>query len=299
MNNIDIALKRAVILKSAMVAFKARLISLGLFSTVFRDVPLEGNDDVEVPYYPLATAASKDYDGSYKFDNGDLQSKKVTVNRRKYQSLTYTSSEKARQPHFDPEQLGRLKGAKLAEDVLKDILSCVTAANFGAPAVTADASAFDADDVIDLETACDEADWPDSMRGLIIKSAYIGNMKKNIIAAGGEGNLGFSPVVQNLPDLFGFKLSKFNRMPHNAEKLAGFAVYPSAVLVALSPINPSPEVRRVLSAYETYTDPETGLTLEYRSWGDADTDSSKAIIECNYGFAKGETAALKRICSSN
>lgn len=298
MNNIDIALKRAVILKSAMVAFKARLISLGLFSTIFRDVPLEGNDDIEVPYYPLATAASKDYDGSYKFDKGDLESKKVTVNRRKYQSLTFTSKEKARQPYFDPEQLGRLKGAKLAEDVLKDILSCVTQANFGAPAVTADASAFDTDDVIDLETVCDEADWPDSMRGLIIKSSYLGNMKKNIISVGGEGNLGFSPIAKNLPDLFGFKLSKFNRMPNNNEKLVGFAVYPSAILVALSPITPSAEVKSVLSAYETYTDPETGLTLEYRSWGDADTDSSKAIIECNYGFAAGEKSALKRICAT-
>lgn len=87
-NNIASGLKRAVILKSAMEAFKHRLVSLGLFSTVFRDVPLEGTNDIEVPYYPLETAASKDYDGSYKFDEGDLESRKVTVNRRKYQSLT-------------------------------------------------------------------------------------------------------------------------------------------------------------------------------------------------------------------
>lgn len=146
-NNIASGLKRAVILKSAMEAFKHRLVSLGLFSTVFRDVPLEGSNDIEVPYYPLETAASKDYDGSYKFDEGDLESRKVTVNRRKYQSLTYTSEEKARQPYFDPEQLGRLKGAKLAEDVLCDILSCVTSKNFGAAAVTANADEFDADKI--------------------------------------------------------------------------------------------------------------------------------------------------------
>ena len=171
--------------------------------------------------------------------------------------------------------------------------------NFGSATLAADVSAFDTDDVIDLETACDEADWPDAMRGLIIKSSYLGNMKKNIVAAGGEGNFGFSPIARTLPELFGFKLSKFNRIPTNNEKLVGFAVYPSAILVALSPITPSAEVKSVLSAYETYTDPETNLTLEYRSWGDPDTDSSKAIIECNYGFGVGEKAALKRICSSN
>jgi len=153
--------------------------------------------------------------------------------------------------------------------------------------------------VIDLETVCDESDWPDAMRGLIIKSGYLGNLKKNIVSSGGEGNFGFSPIARNLPDLFGFKLSKFNRIPNSAEKLSGFAVYPSAILVALSPVTPAAEVRRALSSYETYTDPETNLTLEYRAWGDPDTDSAKAIIECNYGYAPGEKAALKRICASN
>lgn len=136
------------------------------------------------------------------------------------------------------------------------------------------------------------------MRGLIIKSSYLGNLKKNIVSAGGEGNFGFSPIARELPDLFGFKLSRFNRIPAGEEKLAGFAVYPSAVLVALSPITPAPEVHMALSAYETYTDPETGLTLEYRSWGDTDSDSAKSIIECNYGFAAGEASAIKRICAS-
>ena len=55
-NTISAGLKRAVILKSAMTAFKHRLVSLGLFSTVFRDVALEGSNDIEVPYYPLETA---------------------------------------------------------------------------------------------------------------------------------------------------------------------------------------------------------------------------------------------------
>ena len=102
------------------------------------------------------------------------------------------------------------------------------------------------------------------MRGIIIKSGYLGNLKKNIVSSGGEGNFGFSPIARNLPDLFGFKLSKFNRIPNSAERLSGFAVYPSAILVALSPVTPAAEVRRALSSYDTYTDPETNLTLEYR-----------------------------------
>ena len=142
MNTIPAALRRSLILKSAMEAFKHKLISLGLFSTVLRNVPLEGNNEVDIPYIPLATSASKDFDGTYKFDKGDMESRKITVNRRKYQSLTYTSEEKARQPYFDPITLGRLKGAKLAEDVLMDILSVITKENFGDAILTRNAADF-------------------------------------------------------------------------------------------------------------------------------------------------------------
>jgi hypothetical protein len=50
--------------------------------------------------------------------------------------------------------------------------------------------------------------------------------------------------------------------------------------------------------YQSVTDPETGLTVEYRSWADADTDSTKDVIEVNYGYARGDAAAIKRIVSA-
>ena len=105
-----------------------------------------------------------------------------------------------------------------------------------------------------------------------------------------------SRLWENFPILC-FSFSKFNRLPDNGEKLQGFIVYPSAIMVALAPIAPTANVMKQLSTYTTYTDPQTGLTLEYRAWGDADTDASKEIIECNYGFGVGEKAALKRIVS--
>ncbi len=125
---------------------------------------------------------------------------------------------------------------------------------------------------------------------------YMANVKKDIKSSGGLANYGISPLGA-LPNLLGFSFSKFNRLPNNGEKLQGFIVYPSAIMVALAPITPTPNVMKQLSTYTTYTDPQTGLTLEYRAWGDADTDASKEIIECNYGFGVGESKALKRIVS--
>ena len=46
------------------------------------------------------------------------------------------------------------------------------------------------------------------------------------------------------------------------------------------------------------TDPETGISIEYRKWFDADLDTMKSVMEVNYGYAVGEAAALKRIVSA-
>ena len=205
---IPAALRRSLILKSAMEEFKHKLISLGLFSTVLRNVPLEGNNEIDIPYIPLATSTSKDFDGTYKFDKGDMESRKITIDRRKYQSLTYTSEEKARQPYFDPITLGRLKGSKLAEDVLLDILSVITAQNFGDAILTRNAADFDTDDIIDLETKIDELEWPDSPRGMLLKSSYmrqnIDYVKRtidsavNVAVMDANGNLATLKVLQHI-----------------------------------------------------------------------------------------------------
>lgn len=59
MNTIPSALRRSLILKSAMEEFKHKLIPLGLFSTVLRNVSLEGNNEIDIPYIPLARAGAR------------------------------------------------------------------------------------------------------------------------------------------------------------------------------------------------------------------------------------------------
>lgn len=300
-NTIVTDLQLDLVLDAAMEAFKEILAPLALFSTAFYDLPLQGTDKVLVPYYPLETAASKDFNGTYVFDKGtNTQAKEITINKRKYQPLSFTSAELRRQPRFDPETLGRLKGMKLAEDVLVDILGVVTAANFGAAVFTGAAADFDVDDVIDIETACQEAKWPASQRGIVIKNSYLGGLKKDMNANGGLSTFGrdSNGAVQTFPSLSGFSFAGSNVIPTNGENLVGMAVYRSAILVGFSPIEPAPAVMEKLNRYETVIDPDTGITLEFREWGDADTDTEKRTIEVNYGSDKGETAALKRIVSA-
>lgn len=300
-NTVAAALKLDLMLDAAMTAFKQTLLPLAMIATAFYDMPLEGTDKAQVTYYPIETAASKDFAGTYVFDKGtDTQAKEITINKRKYQPLAYTSEELRRQPKFDPEKLGALKGAKLAEDVLTDIFSIVTLANYGAAIFTGAASDLDVDDVIDMEATLTAAKWPRNGRGIIVGPTYIAGLKKDMNSSGGFAtfNRDSNGDAVNFPSLSGFSFADTNIIPANAENLVGMAVFNSGILAGFAPIEPAPEVMDKLTAYETYTDEETGLTIEYRSWGDPDTDTAKREIECNYGYAVGEAAALKRFVSA-
>ena len=288
-----------LVLREAMRAFKRRVIPISLCSTVYRDVPLQGTDKVSVPYYPLvASGTTKDfaYGTGYVAANGTLSYKQITVNKRKYQPLELQSAEVNRQPLLDPAKLGMMMGERLAEDVVNDILSVVTAANFGAAVVTGAATSFDTDDVATIRTVCNQAMWPKGLafRGLVLDSAYDGNLVKFLANYSQSGSTG---VWQNgeLSEVMGFRYTESPLVPTNAEGLVGFAINPSAILVAFAPVTPQPAIRAVMTDYRTYTDPDTGLTLEYREMGDAYADTTLRLIEANYGYAVGETAALKRI----
>jgi hypothetical protein len=84
------------------------------------------------------------------------------------------------------------------------------------------------------------------------------------------------------------------------ENLAGVACLPSSILVGFAPISPAEAVRNQLLDYQVVksSNMNSSLVLEYRHFGNADTDTSYQVIEANFGFALGETAALKRIITA-
>lgn len=292
-------LKLNVVLDSALVALRESLLPLNSFSRVFSGVPLQGTNKIAVPFFPLATDATSDFNGTYSFgDSNAINSREVTINKRKYQALSFTSSELARQPYFDPEQLGYMKGRKLAEDILTDILGIVTAANYGSAIHTGAASAFDSDDMISIKTALDQAKWAKSSRSMILDNSYEGALLKDASIKNASA-VGSASAIQNgrLPQIAGFDVIGTNLIPDNGENLVGMVALPEAILVAFAPVPPTVSGRNVI-AYETAVDPETNLAIEYRTWFDPNTDTERSVIEVNYGFAKGHEAALKRIVSA-
>lgn len=301
-NTIDAELNLNTILDSAITAFSRAVFPITMFATVFRNLQLRGSDKVAVPYYALDTSASKDFvqNDGYVFDEDTATAmREITVNRRKYKSMAISSRDLARLPQLNAEKLGALKGEKLAYDVLEDILSIVTAANFGAAAFTGAASTFNSDSATDLAVVADTVPWPKNGRGMMLTPTYKGNLFKD-----GDVRLeyafGSAGVIRDdvLPKVAGFDFASSPAVPANGENLTGFISYMSAVLAAFSPIEPADSIKKILIDYRVVTDEPTGISLEYRHWGDPDSDLDKRVIEVNYGYAKGEANALKRIVSA-
>ncbi len=295
---IPAALKRDVILSNAMRAFKARILPVMAFAYRMNNVALQGTNKILVPYWPLETSATKDFNGTYEVDGGSvLTTKEVAVTERKYQTLAFTSDEWNRQPFLDLERIVLMKVEKLAADILAHIWSVITAANYpGASIAAIAASAFDFDEVLALRRICNESDWPNVGRSLVLDSTYIENLLKDT-RLGNQNAGSVAPVRDGRfgGTLAGFEPFEVPLMPENEENLVGVVTLPSSLAVAFSPIQPAPAVQKTLQEYRIITDPDTNLSLEYRVWGDPDTDKQKEIIECNYGFATLETAGLKRI----
>lgn len=292
-------LKRTAILQQMVRAFAVRVLPLSAFCTTYNGVRLEGTDEVVVPYFPLITTASEDFVDANGYDtahNTNSSAKKITVDARKYQLLTWTSAEFNRQPFMDIGAASMLVGEQLGIDAVNDVLSAVTISAFSGLGKSSPAGSFDSDDVADLKGVADAANWPYSGRSLMLNTAYDVNLLKDpsIKTALAFGDT--DPIREGrIKRISGFDYYPDARVPTNSEALQGFIVHKSALLVAFAPVVPTAEVQSRLATYEVIVDPGTDCQFTYRAWGNADLDVSKKIIEVSYGKLAGEATALKRI----
>jgi hypothetical protein len=300
---IDSNLKRQAVLSEIVRALKPRLSMIRAFAYKVSETPvrLEGTNVVAVPYIPLESAASTDWNAAngYVAGDGTVSAKPITVNKRKYQSLGYSSQDVRDQPGLLTDEIMAQKVFKLVADVSDDIASSITSANFGAAAYTGSAASMAMSVVATLQQAAIEAEFPEGSRSLVLNPAY---HAKLITDSGviGSMNYGSPDAVRTgtVPDLLGFRYYGGAKVPANAQNLVGFIAVPSAIGIAMAPVAPAAGVRDQLTAYEQYMDEDQTFILTYREWGNPALDTVQSIIECAYGFGVIESAGLKRIVSA-
>jgi hypothetical protein len=279
----------------ALMPFTANLLPVTAFSTDFSPLPADKLDTVRVPLVG-APSTSSDFAGDYAANaDSTVTVVPVTLNRHKYKTVHVTAKESAETAMGVLETLVEAAAQQLAQDVLVDIFGCITAANFGAPGITAlAATAFDYKKVLSLREACGNAKMPPNPRSLVLDSGYYTSMlADDIVAKSFNLNLNAPAVTEGMVKrIAGFNLHETTLIPSDhAEKLVGFAAHSSAVAVAMRYLQPVAEYQESGAV----TDPATGMTFGYLRFTDTRSNKIFVTLECLYGFAPAKTDALKRI----
>jgi ATP-dependent protease ClpP protease subunit len=328
-NTMSTQLLRQIIMSEVMRAFRRQFTSLEIFCHNFGNIPLQGTDKMEVPYYPLDTVASSEFNQGVGYvinPNAQTLYKEVFVggigngvatpgSGRKYKALQFSAYEIRRQPWLDIQKLSVMAGEQLAIDIRADILGTwINAANFGNSIWTGAAGGFDHTIVGNvLLQAAINAFWPTQGRNVVLNPAYYTNLAidpgitallaigtTDILRKGIVGGLyGFESIQHDplVPVTTSIRGGDGAVVQGTDLNLAGFMAWPSALLVATAPIMPPPGVLKKLVAYEQLTDDQTGLSFTYQFFGDETRSRDNEIIECSYGSGLGELKALFRLTS--
>jgi hypothetical protein len=295
MSNTLTNVKDIKVAQRALMPFMSNLLPVTAFSTDFSPLPAEKLDTVRVPLVG-APSTSSDFAGDYSANaDSTVTVVPVTLNRHKYKTVHVTARESAETSLNALETLVEAAAQQLAQDVLVDIFSCITLANFGAPGIAAlAATAFDYKKVLSLRDACGIAKMPPNPRSLILDSGYYTNMlADDVVAKSFNLNLNAPAVTEGMVKrIAGFNLHETTLIPSDhAEKLVGFAAHSSAVAVAMRYLQPVADYQQAGAV----TDPTTGMTFGYLRFTDTRANKIFVTLECLYGFAPAKTDALKRI----
>ena len=295
MSNTLTNVKDIKVAQRALMPFMSNLLPVTAFSTDFSPMPAEKLDTVRVPLVG-APSTSSDFAGDYAANaDSTVTVVPVTLNRHKYKTVHVTARESAETSLTVLETLVEAAAQQLAQDVLVDIFSCITLANFGASGIAAlAATAFDYKKVLSLRDACGIAKMPPNPRSLILDSGYYTNMlADDVVAKSFNLNLNAPAVTEGMVKrIAGFNLHETTLIPSDhAEKLVGFAAHSSAVAVAMRYLQPVADYQQAGAV----TDPTTGMTFGYLRFTDTRANKIFVTLECLYGFAPAKTDALKRI----
>lgn len=279
--------------QNALQPFQASLLPLRAFSTNFSPEPADKLDTVRVPVVG-APSQSSDFAGSYTAPaDSTVTVVPVQLNRHKFKTVHVTAREAASTALNVLETLVASAAKQLAQDVLQDIFSEITQANYGDPALTVAAGNFDYKKILGIRSKCSDAKMPVSDRALVLDGAYY----TSLLADDTVAKSFMIPIAQagvvdaQIRRLAGFDMYETVILPDNGEKLVGLAAHPSGMAVAMRYLVP-------VANYDeagAVTDPETGLTFGYLRFTEIQSNRIFITLECLYGFAPAIPAGILRI----
>lgn len=303
------------IARTGFKAFTQKLAALGVFSTDFSADAVNQGTIINTRLVPVSDAAVDLADTSTG-GSGDRESANiikdittteiaVTLNQTPIAGFKLTDEEAAQIGsgvwEDTKDKIITNKAYAVANYMLNYCFNLITHANYNSPAHVAIAStAMDMDDVVDASVVASQTGWGTENNYMVLEPTYLGALKKDNhiqdLSASGIA------VVQNgqIPRLDRFGVVEAptiaNATTYSAtEYLRGFWCHPSAMAIAMRATKS--QATDKLEAYEVMTDPDSGITLVYRSWYKPGTGSLYHTFETLFGASKANTTALRRLCS--
>lgn len=182
----------------------------------------------------------------------------------------------------------------LFENVMAGVLALVTSANYSQNSLITAAN-FNSANIAGLCTSLNAAKVSSVGRSIICSPTYADTLRKDstILPAYAIGDTSFLKGGM-IPRLHNFDIYEFNgTIPTNSENLAAVALAPQAACIAArTPAMP----RNWAGQVSNITDPESGLTLQFRDWYDGFEQRTQLCLI--YGVAKGIAGNLYRVRSA-
>ena len=286
-------LNLAAIAQSVLDNLSAQHTPVSAFTTDFSS---EIADEGESITTRIATAVSAgDASSGYSATDVTSSAKTVTLNQHKHFTMAFTDLEIAKGGMNMLERtFVRPATHAVINSMVDALMALVVNSEFGNKA-TVTSTNFGADDVATLAGDLTTLNVPKDERALIIKPAYYASLAQdNAIQASYATTLNDSIRDHSVPRVHGFNVYEYSDIPSNSENLEGFACGPEALLIAAR----QPAIPQNWSgAVESVTDPDSGLTVQLRSWYEGKDGKQMISVTTIFGVLVGSNS-MKRIVSA-
>lgn len=277
---------------------------LGRITTDFSDQPISYGQTVISRFLTVPTIATYSTSTGWTTPGSNPTSTDaiVTINQHKGVPIRFQENQLAGTMRRLFDEFAPAAAYCLAKDMVDALYALITAGNFTAAAIKADATAFGRSEVIDMGTALTKRGVPmgPANRSLLLNSDYFGALAKDsaivTLAAFQKPEIIEQGV---LPNVHGFGVVDAPNLPTTGN-LAGFGFSKSALIIASRLPNDYASILPGASygSVTTITDPDLGLSVMQVQYVDHKLGFAESRIALMYGVAAGQINAGQRLTSA-
>lgn len=295
-----------IIVQDCFAAFRDGLTAVSGFSTSFAAESSRKGAVVSVPVATARSAASRADGATYEVDTGNtVATVDITLDQQYHVPWYMTDGQDAKTNVRVWESSMREAVAGLAKNIYQAGLGKFVKATYGdsagADKLVVAASAFDLDDLVDLDALL-TVKGSYGPRTLLCTVPYASALKKDNQVQDVSA-LGSDVVIRTgkfgVP-LYGVSAFETNAFPAGitggAELTGAILAVPSALALAIRPVTPLDTSK--LLAFEIVSDPETGLSFSYRRWYNETTGTMWGTVEALYAFKAVQATGAVRVCTA-